>query len=63
MKPKTRLQELRERSPWKQPAERKGRGRAQGNSKFNPPISRKANAERTDSNAIEVTFLRSLREP
>lgn len=65
MKPrkKNKLQELRERSPWAKPAERKGRGRAQGKSSFNPPISRKANAERTESNAIEVTFLRSLREP
>lgn len=63
MKPKTKLQELRERNPWAKPAERKGRGRRQGRSAFNPAISRKANAERTESNAIEVTFLRSLREP
>lgn len=63
MKPKTKLQELRERNPWAKPAERKGRGRAQGKSSFNPPISRKANAERTESNAVEFGLLRSLREP
>lgn len=65
MKPKTKLQELRKRNPWKQPVERKGRGRgrAQGKSSFNPPTSRKANAERTEPNAVEFGLLRSLREP
>lgn len=64
MKPrKTKLQELRERNPRKRATVRKGRGRAQGKSRFNPPISRKANAERTEMNAVEFGLLRSLREP
>lgn len=63
MKPKkNKLQELRERNPRKRATVRKGRGRAQGKSRFNPPISRKASAERTEMNALRFQLERGLRE-
>ncbi len=55
-KRKTKLQELRERSPWKSSAEKKGRGRKQKSVAGNlvsSPISAKLNKQRADLNAIE----------
>ena len=53
-KKKTKLQELRERNPWKTKTSRKGRGRQQGaaGSRFNTPISAKLNKQRADSNTF-----------
>lgn len=55
-KPRTKLQELRERNPWKVNAEKKGRGRKQkgaAGSLVNSPISAKLNKQRADLNSIE----------
>lgn len=55
-KRKTKLQELRERSPWKVKAEKKGRGRKQkgaAGNLVNSPISAKLNKQRADLNSIE----------
>lgn len=56
VKPKTKLQELRERNPWKANVEKKGRGRRQkgaAGSLVNSPISAKLNKQRADLNSIE----------
>lgn len=61
-KKKSKLQELRERNPWKVEAEPKGRGRQQGaaGSRFNTPISAKLNKQRADSNVVELQLLRTF---
>lgn len=61
-KKKTKLQELRERNPWKTKTSRKGRGRQQGaaGSRFNTPISAKLNKQRADSNTMETQLLRTF---
>lgn len=51
-KKKTKLQELRERNPWKASAEKKGRGRKQKGAAA-LPISAKLNKQRADLNSIE----------
>jgi hypothetical protein len=63
-KKKTKLEELRERSPWRTAAERKGRGRKQGKgaagSSWNSPISPKLNKQRAESNALEFQLIRTF---
>lgn len=53
MKPKSKLQQLRERNPWKAKPEPKGRGRKQVNSAFNPAISKKHNADMSKLAGLE----------